>query len=308
MAVSWVTVGVAATAAAVTLVVLRFAGRPRRAPYPLYGYAGLGIILAGELLLFRRVEPVLTYFTPLAWTGYLLAVDAAVYALRGQSRLRTTPREFAWQAFWSVPLWLIFEAYNWHLANWMYLGIPESLLEGALGSFWAFATIWPAIFESADLVGALGYFDGVSARGWRFYARGRRAMLVIGVACLILPLFLPTRWAVFLFGMVWLGFVFLLEPVNYARGHGSLLRDVEQNRGQRLYCLMFAGLLCGLLWEFWNYWASARWVYVFPFAQDWKVFEMPLPGYLGFPAFALECFAMYSFLAGEMRSLARRNS
>jgi len=24
-----------------------------------------------------------------------------------------------------------------------------------------------------------------------------------------------------------------------------------------------------------------------------KIFEMPVPGYLGFPAFALECFTMY---------------
>jgi hypothetical protein len=24
-----------------------------------------------------------------------------------------------------------------------------------------------------------------------------------------------------------------------------------------------------------------------------KIFEMPVPGYFGFPAFALECFTMY---------------
>ena len=27
--------------------------------------------------------------------------------------------------------------------------------------------------------------------------------------------------------------------------------------------------------------------------QDWKIFEMPIPGYLGFLPFALECFVMY---------------
>jgi hypothetical protein len=26
------------------------------------------------------------------------------------------------------------------------------------------------------------------------------------------------------------------------------------------------------------------------------VFEMPVPGYLGFPAFGLECFTMYVFV------------
>jgi hypothetical protein len=54
--------------------------------------------------------------------------------------------------------------------------------------------------------------------------------------------------------------------------------------------------VCGILWEFWNYWAGARWIYVFPLAQHWKLFEMPAPGFLGFPPFAVECFAMYEFL------------
>ena len=33
-----------------------------------------------------------------------------------------------------------------------------------------------------------------------------------------------------------------------------------------------------------------------------KIFEMPVPGYLGFPAFAFECFTMYVFV----RALATR--
>lgn len=301
-----VTLGVAATATAVTLLVLRYFARPRRAAYPLYGYAGLAALLAGELLLFRRVEPVTTHFTPIAWTVYILVVDAAVFALRGRSRLRSSPRQLVSQALWSVPLWMIFEGYNFHLENWMYVGVPESYLTSTLGGLWAFATIVPAIFESADLLAALGYFDNATARGWRFYFRGRRVLMAVGAMFLLAPLVLPTRWAAYLFALVWLGFVFLLEPINYARGHDALLRDLEANRGQRLYSLLFAGLLCGLLWEFWNYWAGARWVYVFPMFQSLKVFEMPLPGYLGFPPFALECFALYHFAAGEFRRLGRR--
>jgi hypothetical protein len=30
--------------------------------------------------------------------------------------------------------------------------------------------------------------------------------------------------------------------------------------------------------------------------ERWKIFEMPVPGYVGFPAFALECFTMYVFV------------
>jgi hypothetical protein len=47
------------------------------------------------------------------------------------------------------------------------------------------------------------------------------------------------------------------------------------------------------VWEFWNYWARTKWIYTVPILPDWKIFEMPVPGYLGFPAFAVECFTMY---------------
>jgi hypothetical protein len=35
-----------------------------------------------------------------------------------------------------------------------------------------------------------------------------------------------------------------------------------------------------------------------PYLGTLKVFEMPVLGYLGFPTFALECYAMYHALAG----------
>jgi hypothetical protein len=51
-----------------------------------------------------------------------------------------------------------------------------------------------------------------------------------------------------------------------------------------------------VLWEFWNYWARAKWHYAVPIMEQLKIFEMPVPGYLGFPAFAVECFTMYVFV------------
>jgi len=33
-----------------------------------------------------------------------------------------------------------------------------------------------------------------------------------------------------------------------------------------------------------------------PIMERWKIFEMPVPGYFGFPAFALECFTTYVFV------------
>ena len=88
---------------------------------------------------------------------------------------------------------------------------------------------------------------------------------------------------------VWLGFIFLLDPINRRLGAEAITRDRAINLG-------LSGLLCGVLWEFWNYWARAKWNYTVPIMEHLKIFEMPVPGYLGFPAFALECFTMYVFV------------
>lgn len=59
--------------------------------------------------------------------------------------------------------------------------------------------------------------------------------------------------------------------------------------------LFVAGTLCGLLWEFWNYYAVTKWFYEIPFVGFFKIFEMPILGYLGYGPFAWELFAMYYF-------------
>ena len=56
--------------------------------------------------------------------------------------------------------------------------------------------------------------------------------------------------------------------------------------------------MCGVLWEFWNYWAATKWTYTVPYLGDLKIFEMPVLGYLGFPPFALECYAMWHWVRG----------
>jgi hypothetical protein len=107
----------------------------------------------------------------------------------------------------------------------------------------------------------------------------------------------PLLWpSPYLAAPVWLGFVFLLDPINLRLGGEPLAEDFAAGRHDRFWNLVLSGFLCGFLWEFWNYWARAKWHYTVPIMENVKLFEMPLPGYLGFPAFALECFTMYVFL------------
>jgi hypothetical protein len=285
-----VKLGIILTAATIAVLVVEFL-RHKRHSLPVAGWLGLGALLGAEWLLFRGVEPVATFFTPIAWSAYLLIADSAVFAVTGRSRLRNAPRDFFQMAVLSIPLWLVFEAYNLRLQNWEYIGVPVSLAWGLIGYCWSFATITPGILETAELIEAFGWFKRRGEKKISPFAV--RAMMTAGVACLVAPLLVPQRIGAYLFGLLWIGFYLFLDPLNYRLGLPSLLGDTSYGRRSRLYSLLASGWVCGWLWEFWNYWAAARWHYIFPIFQRYKIFEMPALGYLGFLPFAVECFVMY---------------
>jgi hypothetical protein len=297
-----VAIGVGITLATVAALVGGYFTTRRRRAFPAHGWLGLAALAGAEWLLFHRVEPVATFFTPIAWSAYILIADGAVLALTNRSRLNDAPVTVARMALLSVPLWLIFEAYNLRLRNWVYTGVPSGWTGALLGYGWSFATITPAIFETSDLVQAI--LPPLPGTPWKISPFAENILIGCGAACLALPLVVPQRLAAYLFLPVWIGFILLLDPVNKRLGLPSLLGDLSEGFRRRVYGFFLAGWVCGWLWEFWNNWAAAKWHYIFPIEQGWKIFEMPAPGYLGFLPFALECFVMYvtaSWLAGWLK-------
>jgi hypothetical protein len=284
-------VGIAITGVTVGILIVGFSRAKRQRPFPAHGWLGIVALAGAEWLLFRGIEPVPVYFTPIAWSAYILIADAAVFALTGRSRLRDAPVTVARMALLSIPLWLIFEAYNLRLRNWTYVGVPHEWLAAIIGYGWSFATITPAIFETSDLVQAL--LPPVPMEPWRISRAAENMLMICGAASLLLPLVLPRDIAAHLFFLVWIGFVLLLDPLNRRLSLPSFLGDFSEGFARRFWGFFLAGWICGWLWEFWNYWAAAKWHYTFPMFQDLKIFEMPAPGYLGFLPFALECFMMY---------------
>jgi hypothetical protein len=248
-----------------------------------YGVLGALIVVISEIGMLLRVEPFWSWHTPIAWTGYILFVDAWVLKRRGSSWLHDARAEFAFLAAASVPLWLIFEWYNkFFIFNWHYINLPPNPALRYFGYAWSFATIWPAILETAELVS--------SFRRRRSSTRPRSALglrhlvlIAFGGALLLWPVLAPSPY---LAAPVWLGFILLLDPINRWLGAEALTWDRAINLG-------IAGLICGVVWEFWNFWARTKWIYDVPILPQWRIFEMPVLGYGGFPAFALECFTMY---------------
>ena len=255
-----------------------------------HGWIGLGLLIAAEVLLFTGNPFVGEWMTPVAWTAYILFVDGLVYRLKGESLLTTRRRELWPMLPLSIISWLVFEFYNQLLQNWYYIDLSENLYQRGIGYAWAFATIFPALFETADLFQALKIFKKCKGCALSFTPTRLRLSLTLGLVFLGYPLLFPSPY---LFAPVWVGVILFLEPMNRAYAPQSLFRDVEGGDYERFLSLLAAGLLCGFLWEFWNFWATAKWMYTVPILPRLKIFEMPVIGYLGFPPFALECFAMY---------------
>jgi hypothetical protein len=297
--------GIVLLATTILFLAAKLFRAPKRGAFCWWGWLGLALLAGLELLLALRTPWVVTYFTPLAWTSYLLLADALVGWLRGESLLADRPREFLSLVFWSVPLWLIFEAYNLRLENWAYVGLPGNLPLRGVGYVWSFATIWPAIFETADLIAALGIFARAPDRPRTETKNSTLALLIVaGMVCVVVPVIVPQSLGRYLFGAVWLGFILLLDPLNCRWNGFSFLSRFGEGQSREFWSFVAAGWTCGILWEFWNYWAAAKWIYIFPIGQSSKVFEMPLLGYLGFLPFALECKVMYEFVRTVRKQLA----
>lgn len=159
-----VPIGILLLVSAFTALGLKCLLASKRGRWPGWGWAGVAIILITVFLFLWGNRWVAIFFTPLVWTGYLLLVDALVWKLRGESRLGSSPAHFFSLVFWSVPLWLVFEAYNLRLENWRYVGLPSSVALSAVGYVWSFATIWPAVYETADFIRALVFRRAPSRR------------------------------------------------------------------------------------------------------------------------------------------------
>ncbi len=253
---------------------------------PLFVFA---VATVGMALL---VEPFLSWYYQWAWWSYILVADGLNRRLSGRSLLRDEPRRFLWLAGLSVALWTLFEALNLRLGNWYY--VMDHPLRAArwAGGVVAFATVLPALFETEALLRNLGVLRRVSVAPLRWSRAKTLGCLTLGVLCFALPL----AWPELFFPLTWGSVIFLLEPWNRRHAATSRLRELERGEAGPSLRWLLAGLVCGVLWETWNYWARVKWMYTVPGFESLKVFEMPLAGFLGFPPFALECATVVSFL------------
>ena len=260
--------------------------------FPLHGAAGLVIIAAAEILLFRDNAWVRQYFTPLVWTGYILFADAIINLIKGTSPITGRRAEFFISLPLSIICWYVFEGVNLLLQNWSYVNLPDSTPARWLGYAWSYATIFPGIFVTAELIEAMIGGKLTNRRPLDFSARTQNVFFYTGFILFVVTLIFPSRY---LCPLPWISVLLWFEGMNGRLGIGSFSQYFRKGDYSLFASLLISGALCGLMWEFWNFWAGTKWLYHVPYLPHVKLFEMPALGFLGFPPFALECFLMYRF-------------
>src|SRR3989442_7558777 len=169
--------------------------------YPLYGYAGIATIVGAEVLLFAGNQFVGHWFTPIVWTGYILFVDALVYKLKSRSLLTTERLEFVVIVLISIGGWWLCEFYNaprfWK-SNlelwWHYHALEPNLLLRRVGYDWAFATIFPLLFITAELFGLTILKRWDRSTAIKLSKPVLIILIIIGALGAIVPLVYPSVW------------------------------------------------------------------------------------------------------------------
>lgn len=258
-----------------------------------YGLLGVLLILFVETNFFLRIQPFANWYFPIIWFGYILVVDALVYKLRKDSLISNRFSQFLGMIIISMLFWWIFEFMNLSVRNWRYSGLQGLGSYANLFGSLSFSTVLPAFFETVELLRTLHIFEWRKLhKGYRLTSRFLRSMIGFGVVCLLAAILLPK----FAFPLVWASFFFILDPMNYIHKQPSVIRHLKDKKLALPLSLLLAGIILGFFWEFWNYWAVPKWSYDIPFVGFFKLFEMPILGYLGYFPFAFELYAMYWFV------------
>jgi hypothetical protein len=293
---SWdVFVALSLLVAAVALGVcsaVRINVRPARPPsgrLPRWGAFGFLLIACGWTFAWSEglVPPEWRRHTfAVLWLGYILAMNGLVRRRTGKCLLTHHTRWFLLLFPLSAGFWWLFEHLNQFIDNWYYSGVHASrrwdyFLQATL----PFATVLPAVASTWAWLGSYPHLEfarlpavgGHPALTWLALVVGMLGLAGIGV------------WPETLYPGLWVAPLFIVCALQQLLVGETLLAPLRQGDWRPLVQPALAGLMCGVLWELWNYGSAAKWHYSIPYVQRFHLFEMPLLGYAGYLPFGVVC-------------------
>lgn len=239
--------------------------------------ACIGMLLMSTCWVFLWTQD--TFWNPVLFFGMWSGATLLMYGFGEHGH--PGPRRHLSLLLVSIPLWWWFEVVNARVQNWEYLLAAERYSKweyGLMGSL-AFSTVVPALDAACGLTVKLCH----SVREptiWNLW--WYRTQTVVGFIFQILVFVWPTIFYPF----VWIAPFLMVDGIMGHKGKGSLVADMVNLRWQPALGVAMGGILCGFLWEFWNFWSTPKWIYHIPLLDFGRVFEMPILGYGGYVPFA----------------------
>ena len=271
--------------------------------FPWWGWLGLAITAITWVLAWTRFEwfgalQIFT-FSPL-WIGYILMVNGWTFQRSGHCMLRDRPWYTLGLFVLSAIFWWYFEYLNRFVQNWYYVGINGlSPFQYFVYATLPFATVLPAVLGTRDLLLTwprltAGLHDFVCVK----VARPRLwALLWFLAACCGLGA--VGIWPDYLYPLLWVAPLLVITSLQALRGRRTILSALHKGDWHNIVLLALAALICGFFWEMWNIKSVAKWIYEVPFVGKFRIFEMPVLGFMGYLPFGLECAVVAELMFGR---------
>jgi hypothetical protein len=270
--------------------------------FPRWGWIGIFAGVVAWILAWTRFSWFAAFqpytFSPL-WFSYILVVNALSLRRSGHCLMTDRPGFFLWLFPASAAFWWFFEYLNRFVQNWYYLG-PQL---DPWSYFWfatlPFSTVLPAVLSTRQ------YLLG-SVRICRVYAGARpikfshpRPAAAGGLLLAAVGLAGIGIWPNYLFPLLWVSPLLIIVCLRTLMRERHILSEMAAGDWRGAVTAALAALVCGGVWEMWNYFSLAKWEYSIPLVHRFLIFEMPLLGYAGYLPFGLECLVIGDML-GEL--------
>jgi hypothetical protein len=274
---------------------------PKRRRLPPWGWYAFAMLFLFWFLAWTRlpwpVEFQRNTFFPL-WLCYIVFANALCERQSGRCPMLDRPVFFLSLFLLSACFWWYFEYLNQFVHNWYYIGVGYGPITYSIHATICFSTVLPAVYTTKVLVANAAWFRR------RFH--GLPALPELGRFSLSTILLLTCAGLIgvgvrpdLMFSLLWTAPLLILTSVQALTGQTTIFSPVIGGDWRPVMSAALAALICGFFWEMWNYYSLAKWMYSIPYVYRFKVFEMPIIGYMGYLPFGLECIAVVEYFGGK---------
>ena len=272
----------------------------RRYVFPAFGWVGFVVMVLGWILAWTRFEwfaAIQRYPYVLQWAGFILLVNALCVKRSGRSPLTHATKAYLISFPVSSLFWWFFEYLNRYVWNWFYVGVPDiSPLEYVIFATVCFASVLPGVTAVAAFLGTFQVFDeSVYAGMAKVNVRSKTSivtLVVLSLIGLVGIVFFPQ----FAYPLLWISPLMGFVLIQVMFREKCVLDVLAVGNWGIVFRFAIAALICGFVWETWNYYSMAKWIYNVPWVYRWCVWEMPIVGFAGYLPFGMECAVIAAWI------------